>query len=107
MRLLAGLAAVVCACAQRPTFTLDQVLGAPFPSELTAAPSGAKVAWISNARGVRNILVAEAPTWQARKITAYTADDGQELSEPQWTPDASAIVYVRGMGANGAGENPN
>jgi dipeptidyl aminopeptidase/acylaminoacyl peptidase len=107
MRLFAGLAAAVCACAQQPTFTLDQVLGAPFPSELTAAPGGAKVAWIVNARGVRNILVAEAPAWQARKITAYTADDGQELSEPQWLPDASAIVYVRGMSANGAGENPN
>ena len=107
MRLLTGLAAVVCACAQQPSFTLDQVLGAPFPSEMTASPSGAKVAWISNARGLRNILVAEAPAWQTRKITDYTADDGQELSELRWTPDSSAIVYVRGLGANGAGDIPN
>jgi dipeptidyl aminopeptidase/acylaminoacyl peptidase len=107
MRYLAGLAVAVCACAQQPGFTLDQVLGAPFPSELTASPTGAKVAWISNARGVRNILVAEAPAWQTRKVTSYTADDGQELSELQWTPDGSALVYVRGMGTNGAGEIPN
>ena len=95
------------ACAQQAPFTLDQVLGASFPSELTAAPAGGKVAWVSYTRGVRNIMVAEAPRYQARKLTAYTADDGQELSELAWTPDASAIVYVRGQGANRAGEYPN
>src|SRR5215475_13367847 len=101
MKLLAALAAaVLCAGAQQPSFTLDQVLSAAFPTELTASPSGAKVAWVSNARGVRNILVAEAPEYRARAITAYTNDDGQELSGLSWLPDASAIVYVRGDGAN-------
>src|SRR5215467_14465259 len=88
-----------CACAQAP-FTLDQVLSAPFPYELTAAPSGGKVAWVSNAKGRRNILVAEAPQYRAHKITSYTQDDGQELSGLRWMPDASAIVYVRGGSAN-------
>ena len=39
--------------AQQP-FTIEQVMSAPFPDELTAAPAGGAVAWVSNARGVRN-----------------------------------------------------
>ena len=107
MRLLAVLAIAVGASAQQPPFTLDQVLSAAFPTALTAAPAGGKVAWVSNAKGVRNIMVAEPPAYQARKITAYTADDGREMQSLAWTPDASAIVYVRGDSANRAGEYPN
>jgi len=104
-RLAAAFLMALCASAQ--PFTIDQVLSAAFPTELTAAPSGGKVAWVSNARGVRNILVAEPPAYQARKITNYTQDDGQDLSDLRWTPDAAAIVYVRGDGPNRAGEYPN
>jgi dipeptidyl aminopeptidase/acylaminoacyl peptidase len=102
MRSFILLAAVSCAAAQPAPFTLDQILGAAFPSELTAAPSGGKVAWVSNSRGVRNIMVAEPPSWQARKITGYTKDDGQEITSLRWTPDAGAIAYVRGGAANPA-----
>ncbi len=107
MLLLAALVFAVCAAAQQAPFTLDQVLGAAFPSELTAAPAAGKVAWVSNARGVRNIMVAEAPGYQARKLTGYVEDDGQELRELRWAPDAAWIVYVRGGEPNGAGEIPN
>jgi len=107
MRILFVLTVASAAAAQQPSFTLDQVMGAAFPSEMSAAPIGGKVAWVSNARGVRNILVAAPPTFQARKVTAYTADDGYELSELAWLPDASAIVYTRLEGANHAGEYPN
>jgi dipeptidyl aminopeptidase/acylaminoacyl peptidase len=107
MRIIAVLAIVLGASAQPPPFTLDQVLSSAFPTELTAAPAGGKVAWVSNAKGVRNIMLAEPPGYQARKITAYTADDGQEMGNLAWTPDVSAIVYVRGDTANRAGEYPN
>jgi dipeptidyl aminopeptidase/acylaminoacyl peptidase len=106
MRILAVLLLAGCAAAQ-PSFTLDQVLSAAFPSELTAAPAGGKFAWVENARGVRNIWVAEAPRYQARQITAYTADDGYELAGLAWTPDSGSIVYTRLDGANRAGEYPN
>jgi dipeptidyl aminopeptidase/acylaminoacyl peptidase len=65
------------------------------------------VAWVSNARGVVNILVAEPPGYQARRITSYNEDDGQDITELRWTPDGSALVYVRGLGANAWGESPN
>jgi dipeptidyl aminopeptidase/acylaminoacyl peptidase len=99
MRLLPALLFSIAAFAQQAPFTLEQALSSAFPTELTAAPGG-KVAWVSNTRGVRNIMVAEPPAYQARKITGYTQDDGQELQDLHWTPDASAIVYVRGGTAN-------
>lgn len=107
MRIFWALAATVAAFGQPVPFSLEQVLSAAFPSELTAAPSGGKVAWVANARGVRNIMVAGPPGYQARPITAYQADDGQDMTDLRWTPDAAAIVYVRGGDANGAGEIPN
>ena len=105
MRIVALLVFLALAASAQPT--LDRLLSAAFPSELTAAPSGGKVAWVSGSKGLRNIMVAEPPAYQARKITTYAEDDGQELLELRWTPDASAIVYVRGGSANGRGEIPN
>lgn len=88
-------------------FTLDQVMSAPFPDELIAAPSGGAVAWVFNDRGARNIWVAAPPDYRGHAITTYPDDDGQELTELRWTPDARAIVYVRGGDKNGRGEYPN
>ena len=98
MRLLA--VPLLCCSAAAQQFTLDQILSAPFPSELAASPTGGKVAWVSNAKGVRNIRVAGPPGYQPRNITSYTEDDGQEISDLRWTPDA--IVYVHGTTANPA-----
>jgi dipeptidyl aminopeptidase/acylaminoacyl peptidase len=87
--------AIVPACLlYAQSFTIDQVLSAPFPSDLTT--QGGKVAWVSNLRGVRNVMVAEPPEYKARAVTAYTGDDGQELTDLRWPPDASALVYTRG-----------
>ncbi len=78
------------------TFTLEQVLSAPFPSELIAAPGGAKVAWLLNERGARNIWIAVAPDYKGVRLTAYNGDDGQDIGQLHWTPDARAVIYVRG-----------
>ena len=59
----------LCATAQEP-FTIDQVLSAPFPGNLTAAPTGDAVAWVFNDKGVRNLWVAEAPEYKARPLVA-------------------------------------
>lgn len=89
------------------SFTLEQVMSAPFPDNLVAAPAGAGIAWVFNDRGARNIWVAAPPDYRGRAITSYPDDDGQEIGELRWTPDAKAIVYVRGGGKNGRGEYPN
>lgn len=101
-----ALAALWPAHAQAP-FSLEQVLGAAFPTELTASPAGGKVAWVSNTRGVRNVMVAGPPDYRAHAVTAYTEDDGQDIGPLAWAPDGSAVVYVRGGDPNRAGEAPN
>ncbi|HEV2851212.1 MAG TPA: prolyl oligopeptidase family serine peptidase [Thermoanaerobaculia bacterium] len=93
--------------AQRPAVTLEGLLSAPFPAELLASPTGGKVAWIQNAKGVRNVWVAEPPEYRGRQVTRYTADDGQALAGLEWTPDAKSLLYVRGGGGNRQGEIPN
>ncbi|HEX2224514.1 MAG TPA: prolyl oligopeptidase family serine peptidase [Thermoanaerobaculia bacterium] len=86
---------------------LEKILGAPFPTQMTPAPSGGRIAWVINERGVRNLWVASPPDYRGRKITSYTADDGQDLSGLEWTPDGATISFVRGSGANNQGEVPN
>jgi dipeptidyl aminopeptidase/acylaminoacyl peptidase len=93
--------------AQQEPFTLEQVMSAPFPTELVAAPAGGKVAWVFDARGRRNIWVAEPPEYQARAVTSYTEDDGQEIAELAWTPDARAVLYTLGGDFDTLHEAPN
>jgi len=92
--------------AQQP-FTLEQVLGAPFPANLTASKSGERLAWTLDEQGHRNIWVAEGPGFAARRLTAYNEDDGGELSHLRFTPDGAAIIYVRGEGKNESGQYAN
>ena len=82
-------------------------MSAPFPDELTAAPTGGAVAWVFNTRGARNIWVAAPPEYAGRAVTAYADDDGQEVGGLRWTPDTRAIVFVRGGGPNEKGDYPN
>src|SRR6516164_3041916 len=92
--------------AQQP-FTLEQVLSAPFPSDLTAAKNLPRIAWVFDEQGKRNIYVSEAPDFKTRRLTAYMDEDGQELSGLQFSDDGGSIVYTRGAGKNRAGQSPN
>jgi dipeptidyl aminopeptidase/acylaminoacyl peptidase len=93
--------------AQEKQFTLEQVMSAPFPSDLSAAPAGGRVAWVLNAKGVRNIWIAEPPAYKGKQITSYSEDDGLEIGELVWAPDGQSIIYTRGGDLEGFGENPN
>jgi hypothetical protein len=52
--------------------TLEQILSSPFPRSLSSAPSGGAVARVFNDRGVRNIWIATAPSFAARRLTSYS-----------------------------------
>ena len=86
----------VCAAPQPAHFTMVQVLGYPYPSDLVAWRSGGAFAWTSDARGVRNIWVAEAPDYRARRLTDYGGDVGQELTNLHFSRDGRYLIYVRG-----------
>jgi dipeptidyl aminopeptidase/acylaminoacyl peptidase len=93
--------------ARSQQLTLDQVMSAPFSSDLVAAPKGGAVAWIGLSRGVRNIWVARAPGWEGRQVTSYGDDDGQEIESLAFSADGRNLVYVRGGPPNRGGERPN
>jgi dipeptidyl aminopeptidase/acylaminoacyl peptidase len=105
--LLAGMLFSFAAVAEAQNFTLEQVMSSPFPSDLIVSKRGDKLAWAFDAEGKRNIWVAEGPMFAARQVTRSTDDDGQELTELVFSPNGSAIAYVRGQGKNQAGEVPN
>lgn len=77
-------------------FTLAQVMSAPYPTNLTAAATGERLAWTLNERGLRNVWVAEGPAFAARRLTDYTLDDGQELNDVSISADGKWVVYMRG-----------
>jgi dipeptidyl aminopeptidase/acylaminoacyl peptidase len=89
------------------SFTIDQVMSAPFASLPIAAPAGARVAWLLNDRGERNIWVAAAPDWKGHKVTNFNRDDGQDIDEFAWAPDGSYLLFARGGDFENNGDNPN
>jgi dipeptidyl aminopeptidase/acylaminoacyl peptidase len=89
------------------SFSLEDIMSAPFPSELVASPSGRRAAWVLKEQGRRNIWLAVAPDFVAKKVTPFLEDDGQQLSSLEFSSDESAILLVRGGSANRAGEYPN
>ncbi len=95
-------------------FTLEQVLGYSFPSELVAAPRGNRIAWVFNAQGRRNIWIASCPAactepskFVSKQVTRFASDDGQDITELAFSQDGNWIVFVRGGNKNDEGDVPN
>ncbi len=85
------------------TFTLEQVLSSPFPSDLVAAQHAARIAWVFNAKGARNVWIADGPNFAGRQVTHFTGDDGIPIPSLRITPDGRTVVFVRGSETNEAG----
>src|SRR5918996_4191770 len=91
---LAALAAASPAPAQRASgaaFSLEQVRSYPYPAELTASATGARLAWTLNEQGRRNIYVAEGAQFTPRRLTSYLSDDGQELTSVSLSADGRFV----------------
>jgi dipeptidyl aminopeptidase/acylaminoacyl peptidase len=100
-RTIGGLGLLFCAVmgtAEPQSFTLEQVMSAPFNSGLKAAPVDDRFIWLSDAEGRNNLWLAEAAggEFHVRALTHYDEDDGQQLGDTAWMPNGSAIAYVRG-----------
>src|SRR5437764_2300320 len=92
------------ALAQNATFTLEQVMSSPFPTDLTAASTGERIAWTSAFRGARNVWVADGPSFAAKQVTHHTEDDGMQIASVRLTPDGKTVLYARGSEQNREGE---
>ena len=99
-RFIAAVSVLLPVCCFAETFTIEQVLSAPFPSGLTSAAHAPRVAWIFDNKGKRNIWVADAPGFVPRQVTHYRGDDGQQIASVRLSPDGKAIVYARGTELN-------
>ncbi len=80
-------------------FTIEQILSAPFPSNLVASDEN-QFAWVSNESGRRNVwLASHRPSgegYEARPLTAYTEDDGQDMADLAFVPRHEGVLFVRG-----------
>jgi dipeptidyl aminopeptidase/acylaminoacyl peptidase len=76
-------------------FTVEQALAFPAIESVVAAKSGSRIAWIFDEQGVRNVWAAEAPQWKAHALTAFTGDEGKEISDLSLSADGSEAVFVR------------
>ncbi len=87
----AGLLVTQAAGAHPAAFTLNDVMQVPYPYDMGAAPAGGAVAWVFDAKGCRNIWVADssgresAPDhrvyrgrrfryWRTRVVAGYEVD---------------------------------
>lgn len=98
-------AAVQPASAQ--SFTIEQILGAPFPTQLTTAHQGSRIAWTFAQRGVQNVWTATGPQFSPKQVTHYTGDTGQPIASLRLTPDGASVVYARGTEVNGEQRSAN
>ena len=90
-----ALGAALIAVAPAPAEDIAKTLSLPVAGGLVGARDTARFAWVENEAGVRNIWVADKAA-PARKLSAFTEDDGLEIYDLELTRDGSALAYVRG-----------
>ena len=99
LSVVASAGAMAAANHAAPPLSIAQIASAPFPYDLTASPSDGAVAWVYNERGARNVWVAQPGPhggYSARRLTPYTADDGNVISNLAWNGDGKTLFYTRG-----------
>ena len=96
-----SLLAVAAAAQRRPT--MDQFMTPGFPSDLVSARKAARIAWIANERGRRNVFTAAAPAWKPVRLTGFRVDDGVVLSDLEISDDGAIVAFVRGSAPNSEG----
>jgi dipeptidyl aminopeptidase/acylaminoacyl peptidase len=80
-------------------FSLEQILSAPFPTDLVAEPDGARFAWVSNERGRRGVWLATPQaggTYATRLLIRYADDDGLDVADLAFVSHRDALLFVRG-----------
>lgn len=81
-------------------FTIEQVLSAPFVTELVSAQKVERIGWMEFQMGKRNVFTAEYPSFTPRRLTFWYDDDGTDMSSLRISDDGSVMVFVRGHTPN-------
>jgi dipeptidyl aminopeptidase/acylaminoacyl peptidase len=84
------------AAAMPGQYSLEQALSYPYDSQLAAAKRSDVIGWVRNVGGVRNVWVAHGPRFAPLQVTRYAEDDGQEITQLDFSPDGTQLIFVRG-----------
>lgn len=74
---------------------LAAAMALPVASELVGAEDAPRFAWVEKAAGVRNVWFADLGR-PARRLTDFSEDDGQDLSDLALSADGASLAFVRG-----------
>ena len=80
-------------------FSIEQVISAPFSSDLTGSQDGQSIAWVNRTLGVRNVWLSTVRPGggrDSRRLTHYSADDGLDIGDIAFVPGRDLVAYVRG-----------
>jgi dipeptidyl aminopeptidase/acylaminoacyl peptidase len=89
------------------SFSLEQVLSAPYSSDLVSSPSGNSIAWVSNEKGERSLYAASLPSLSPGLLFKSHGDDGQVISNISFSHDDQHIFFIIGSAPNRNGEIAN
>jgi dipeptidyl aminopeptidase/acylaminoacyl peptidase len=93
-------ALTLAASAHSASFSIEQVLSAPFPSGLVASTDGDHFAWVNNEAGRRNVWLASRSAtgkgYESKQLTAFADDDGQDMADLAFVPRHEGVLFVRG-----------
>jgi dipeptidyl aminopeptidase/acylaminoacyl peptidase len=94
-------------CLSAQSFTVEQIMSSPFPTQLTTAQKGSRAAWVFSLKGAQNVWVADGTGLVPRQVTHYTGDNGEPIASLRLTPDGHSVVYARGTESNSVGRAAN
>ncbi|MEM7513524.1 MAG: DPP IV N-terminal domain-containing protein, partial [Bacteroidota bacterium] len=110
MKYLQSLLLAICCCLFSTSYVfsqyeLEQALSAPYVQSIHPSEDKQSLAWVVNEAGVRNIWYTEIDNVQPTKLTDYTDDDGQNISQVYIS--SGYVIFVRGNGNNRQGQPAN
>ncbi len=79
------------ALARRDRLTIEQIVAVDSPREPRLSPDGRRIAYTTEAGGVRQIAILDIRSGLARQLTASE----HAVSDPQWSPDGAWVAFVR------------
>lgn len=89
-----------------PQALLEKFISHPIETGFASSSDGKTIAWVVNDHGKRNIMI-KSGSEMPRMLTDYQQDDGQEITQLNFSPNGLRLLYVRGGSPNRAGQNPN
>jgi dipeptidyl aminopeptidase/acylaminoacyl peptidase len=107
MRIFTSFLLILSSLVLNGQISIEEMMSSPFPTSLISSDSDEKIAWVFNEEGRRNIWIAEGADFNARVITDFQKDDGQNISNLIFREESNELLFVRGSGPNRRGEIPN